>query len=112
MKHAARSGTPATFREQPSEEFRVYLPYEFAPAMDAYIAPGIFQSFGGKQTYRLHNGTIVDSGDRTSESQLRLVLGSFVTPSIQITLVGDYDIAAHGTPFDRVVEFRFSKLFF
>jgi len=106
------SVTPAIFREQPTTEFRVYLAYDFDPATRSFIAPGFYQSFGGKQTYRLHNGTIVDSGDRTSESQLRLVLGSFVTPSIQLTLVGDYDIAAHGTPFDRVVEFRFSKLFF
>ncbi|HUW80746.1 MAG TPA: transporter, partial [Acidocella sp.] len=44
------SATPASFHEQPSQEIRVYLPYEFAPSMGAFIAPGFYQSFGGKQT--------------------------------------------------------------
>ncbi len=108
----AKSVTPAQFREQPTNEFRVYLAYEFNPRIHAFIAPGFYQSFGGKQTYKLNNGTIVDSGARTNESQLRLIVGSFVTPSIQLTLDADYDVAAHGTPYDRVIEFRLLKFFF
>jgi hypothetical protein len=108
----AASVTPASFREQPTNEFRVYLPYQFIARTHAFIAPGFYQSFGGKQTYRLNTGAIVDSGVRTNESQLRLIIGSFVTPSIQLTLAGDYDIVAHGTPYDRVLEFRFIKFFF
>jgi hypothetical protein len=104
--------TPATFREQPSEEFRVYLPYEIAPAMDAYIAPGIFQSFGGKQTYKIHaNGEIVDSGLRTNETQLRLVAATFVSPTTQIILAGYYDLAAHGGPLNRTLEIRIGMFF-
>jgi hypothetical protein len=108
----AASATPAVFREQPTNEFRVYLPYQFIARTHAFIAPGLYQSFGGKQTYRLNTGEIVDSGVRTSETQLRLVMGTFVTPSIQLTLVGDYDVVAHGTPYDRVLEFRFIKFFY
>lgn len=108
----AASVTPAEFREQPTNEFRVYLPYQFIPETHAFIAPGFYQSFGGKQTYRLNTGAIVDSGSRTNETQLRLVLGSFVTPSIQLTVVGDYDIIAHGSPYDRALEFRLIKFFF
>jgi hypothetical protein len=108
----AASVTPAQFREQPTNEFRVYLPFQFYAPTHAFIAPGLYQSFGGKQTYRLNSGGIVDSGARTNETQLRLEIGSFVTPSIQLTLVGDYDVIAHGSPYDRTLEFRFIKFFF
>lgn len=108
---AAKSETPATFHEQSSEELRVYLPYEFAPAMDAYIAPGFYQSFGGKQTYTLGNGEKVDSGNRTQESQLRLVAASFVSPTLQVMLVGEYDVADRGGPLYRTVELRLAKFF-
>lgn len=107
----AQSSTPATFHEQPSEEFRVYLPYDVVPAMHAYIIPGYYQSFGGKQTYTLRNGLKVDSGNRTEESQLRLFLQSFVSPTAQITLAFEYDVANHGGPLNRVLEFRFAKFF-
>jgi hypothetical protein len=108
----AGSVTPAQFREQPTNEIRIYLDYEFNARIHAYIAPGFYQSFGGKQTYKLRDGTVVDSGARTNETQLRLVTGTFVTPSIELTLDADYDVAAHGTPYDRVIEFRFAKFFF
>jgi hypothetical protein len=108
---AASSVTPATFHEQSSEEFRIYFPYEFAPAMGAYIAPGFYQSFGGKQTYTLRNGAKVDSGNRTDESQLRLIAASFVSPTLQVMLVGEYDVANHGGPLYRTVELRLAKFF-
>ncbi len=106
------SSTPATYHEQPSEEFRIYFPYNFAPAMGAFIAPGFYQSFGGKQTYTIHaNGAKVDSGNRTEESQLRLIASTFVNPSTQVMLVGGYDIANHGGPLNRSIEFRIAKFF-
>ncbi len=108
----AASVMPATFREQPTNEFRVYFPYQFIPEAHTYIAPGLYQSFGGKQTYKLKNGTVEDAGGRTNETQLRLILGSFITPSLQVSLTGDYDIIAHGSPYDRVLEFRLIKFFF
>ncbi|HQT63935.1 MAG: hypothetical protein B7Z75_03870 [Acidocella sp. 20-57-95] len=109
---AQASSTPATFHEQPSEEFRIYFPYNFAPAMGAFIAPGFYQSFGGKQTYTIHaNGAKVDSGNRTEESQLRLIASTFVNPSTQIMLVGGYDIANHGGPLNRSFEIRIAKFF-
>jgi hypothetical protein len=107
----ASSALPASFHEQPSEEFRVYLPYEFYPATDGVIAPGLFQSFGGKQYYTLTNGMKVDSGNRTDETQLRLVASSFVSPTINITLVGEYDVANRGGPLQRVVMLRMAKFF-
>ncbi len=105
------SAAAATFREQPTEEIRVYLPYEFAPALRAFIAPGFFQSFGGKQTYKINGVGVVDSGNRTEESQLRLVAATFVSPTLQVLLSGDYDVAAHGTPYNRTVELRLLKFF-
>jgi hypothetical protein len=108
---SAASTAPATFREQPTEEMRVYLPYEFAPALRAFIAPGFYQSFGGKQTYKIKGIGVVDSGNRTEESQLRLVAATFVSPTLQVLLSGDYDVAAHGTPFNRTVELRILKFF-
>ncbi len=106
------SSFAATFHEQPSEEFRIYFPYNFAPAMGAFIAPGFYQSFGGKQTYTIHaNGAKVDSGNRTEESQLRLIASTFVNPSTQVMLVGGYDIANHGGPLNRSIEFRIAKFF-
>jgi hypothetical protein len=108
----APSSYAATFHEQPSEEFRIYFPYNFAPAMGAFIAPGFYQSFGGKQTYTIHGvGSKVDSGNRTDESQLRLVGATFVNPSTQVMLIGAYDIAAHGQPLNRFIELRLAKFF-
>jgi hypothetical protein len=107
----AASVTPATFREQSSEEFRVYLPYEFYAKTDAFFAPGFYQSFGGKQTYKLADGTVIDSGNRTNESQLRFVLSSFVTPSTAVMLVGSYDLQDYGGPLYRTVELRLAHFF-
>jgi hypothetical protein len=107
----AASSTPARFNEQPSQEFRIYLPYEFLPATRAFISPGFYQSMGGKQTYTLRNGVKVDSGNRTNESQLRLVAASFVSQTTQIMLIGEYDLAAHGAPLNRNVEIRIATFF-
>ncbi|MDE8348959.1 MAG: transporter [Acidocella sp.] len=108
----APSSFAATFHEQPSEEFRIYFPYNFAPAMGAFIAPGFYQSFGGKQTYTLHGiGAKVDSPNRTEESQLRLVGASFINPSTQVMVIGAYDIANHGGPLNRSIELRIAKFF-
>jgi hypothetical protein len=110
LRTASTAG--ATLREQSSEEFRVYLPYQFFPATAAFIAPGFYQSFGGKQTYKLHgSGAVIDSGNRTNESQLRLVAGTFVSTSMQVLLVGGYDIANHGGPLNRSFEIRIAKFF-
>jgi hypothetical protein len=103
--------TPASFHEEPSEEVRVYLPYEFYPATDAVIAPGLYQSFGGKQYYTLSNGVKVDTGDRTNETQLRLVASSFISPTINITLEGEYDVANRGGPLERAMVLRVAKFF-
>ncbi len=107
----AASVTGARFHEQPSQEIRVYLPYEFLPATQGFVAPGFYQSFGGKQTYTLQNGAKVDSGNRTNETQIRLLAASFVSPTIQVMLIGEYDVQAHGQPLNRNVEFRIAKFF-
>jgi len=116
------SATPAKFHEQPEQDFYLYLSYDIDPALHAFISPGFHQTFGGKQTYTLRRalttaygtqpaGTIVDSGNRTDESQLRLSLQSFVSPTTQVTLMGEYDVAAHGGPLDRTVELRVAMFF-
>jgi hypothetical protein len=105
------SSTPARLSEQPSAELRVYLPYQFYPRTLAMVAPGIFQSFGGKQYYTLENGTKEDAGTRTQETQLRLIVSSFVSPHWQLMLTGNYDLIAHGAPLNREVELRLSTFF-
>jgi len=107
----AASITGARFHEQPTQEFHFYLPYEFNTYTRAFIAPGFFQSFGGKQTYKLANGAKIDSGNRTNETQLRLVAATFVSPTTQVMLIGDYDVEAHGQPLDRTLELRIAKFF-
>ena len=106
----AASSTPASFHEQPSGEMRIYLPWEFYPPTDAIFAPGLYQSFGGKQYYE-SNGVKTDSGNRTNETQLRLIVSSFVTPTTNIALVGEYDVANRGGPLQRVVLLRLAKFF-
>jgi hypothetical protein len=106
-----QSEAAATFREQPSGELRIYATYEFAPAVAAYFTPGFYQSFGGKQTYALHGGGTADSGNRTNETQLRFILASFVSPTMQVMAIGEYDVAAHGQPLARNFEIRIAKFF-
>jgi hypothetical protein len=116
------SSTPAKFHEQPEQDIHIYLSYEIDPAIGAFIVPGFYQTFGGKQTYTLKNtlnassgtilkGTKVDSGNRTNETQLRLALQTFVNPTTQVTLLGEYDVAAHGGPLDRTFLFRIAHFF-
>jgi len=107
----ASSVTPAKFNEQPSQEFRIYLPYQFLPQTLGFVGPGFYQSFGGKQTYTLANGAKLDSGNRTEESQLRIIAGTFLSPTTAVTVIGEYDIAAHGEPLNRNIAFRFVKFF-
>jgi hypothetical protein len=113
----------ARFQEQPTEEVRVYVSYEIDPAIGAFITPGFYQSFGGKQTYTLDTsdhvnltttyakGTKIDSGNRTNESQLRLYASTFVNPTTQVTIGGYYDVAAHGGPLDRTFILRIAHFF-
>ena len=75
------------------------------------ISPGLYQSFGGKQYYTESNGAKVDTGNRTNETQLRLVASSFVSPTINIALMGEYDVANRGGPLQRAVVFRLAKFF-
>jgi len=105
------SSTPASLHEQPSEEVRVYLPYQFYPASGATITPGFYQSFGGKQTYTLRNGDKVDSGNRTNETQLRLTASTFLSPTWAIMAIGEYDVASRGGPLERNVELRLATFF-
>jgi hypothetical protein len=105
------SATPATYHEQPSFEFRAYLPYVINPKTNFFISPGLYQSFGGKQTYSFANGAKADSGNRTQETQLRFVASSFVTPSTAIMGIGIYDVANHGGPVNRGAELRIAKFF-
>jgi len=107
----------ATYREQPSFETRVYLPYVINPATNLFIAPGFYQSFGGKQTYKLSGALppglarVQDSGNRTDESQLRFFAGMFLTPTVQVEGLGTYDVAARGGFLGRSIQFRIFKIF-
>lgn len=105
------TATPATFHEQPSFEFRAYLPYVINPKTNFFVSPGLYQSFGGKQTYSFANGAKADSGNRTEETQLRFVASSFVTPSLAIMGIGIYDVTNHGGPLNRGAELRIAKFF-
>ncbi|MDD2705491.1 MAG: transporter [Acidocella sp.] len=105
------STVSAHLHEQPSAELRVYLPYEFFPPTHAVVSPGLFQSFGGKQTYTLSDGRKVDAGTRTQTTQLRLVVSTFISPHVEVMLAGSYDLVAHGAPLNRGVMLRIGTFF-
>jgi len=112
---------PATYREQPSDEVRIYLPYVVNPAVGLFVAPGYFQSFGGKQTEALHAPaaalapfgltTVEDTGNRTQISELRFAAGMFLSPTLQVMGVGEYDVAGHGGFLTRSLQLRLAKFF-
>jgi hypothetical protein len=105
-------GPPATLRQQPTDEVRVYLPYVVSPATGLTIAPGFFQSFGGKQTLKLHNFPVVaDGGSRTEISELRFSAAMFLSPTLQIMGIGEYDVAGHGGFLTRSIQVRILKFF-
>jgi hypothetical protein len=104
---------PATYREQPTDEVRVYLPYVINPATQLFVAPGFFQSFGGKQTYEVPSlgDAIIDSGNRTEISEFRFSAGQFLSPTLQIEATGEYDVAGHGGFLTRSIQIRLAKFF-
>ena len=101
----------ATLGQQPSAELRFYLPYQFYPPTRAMFIPGLYQSFGGKQFYKLPNGARIDAGTRTQQTQLRFMLSSFLSRHWQVLLNGQFDVAAHGGPLNRAVELRVAAAF-
>ncbi len=108
---------PATYREQPTDEVRVYLPYVVNPATGLTLSPGFFQSFGGKQTYKLSRPippgfpNVVDSGNRTEISEIRFSASMFLSPTLQVMAVGEYDVAGHGGFLTRSIQLRIAKFF-
>jgi Putative MetA-pathway of phenol degradation len=102
---------PARLSQQPTGEIRFYLPYQFFPPSLGTIVPGIYQTFGGKQVYTLADGTKLDAGTRTQETQLRLTLSSYLSRHWQLMLNGQYDLVAHGGPLEREVELRVAMLY-
>ncbi len=108
---APQSVTPVSFSMQPTQQLRVYFPYQFFPATHGTIVPGFYQSFGGKGDYTLASGAEIDSGTRTNESQLQLSLSTYLTPHWQIAVNGEYDVMAHGGPLYRTVELRVGTTF-
>jgi hypothetical protein len=105
-------GPRQTFREQPTDEVRVYLNYVVNPKIGLFVAPGFFQSFGGKQTVAIQGTPIVvDSGNRTNISEIRFAAGMFLSPTVQVMGVGEYDVAGHGGFLQRSVQIRIAKFF-
>jgi hypothetical protein len=102
---------PASLSEQPSGEIRAYLPYQFYARSRATFTPGLYQSFGGKQVYTLADGSKIDAGTRTQETQLRFVLSSYLSPNWQILVNTEYDLVAHGAPLNRNIELRIATIF-
>jgi hypothetical protein len=98
--------SPARLSQQPTAEIRFYLPYQFYPPTRATFISGLYQSFGGKQYYTLPNGTRLDAGTRTQETQLRFMVSSFLSQHWQILLNAQFDVAAHGGPLQRELELR------
>jgi hypothetical protein len=110
--NAEAGGLAATYREQPTDEVRVYFNYVVNPADGLFVSPGFFQSFGGKQTEALHAVPVVaDTGNRTDISELRFAAGMFLSPTLQIMGVGEYDVAGHGGFLTRSFQIRLAKFF-
>jgi len=105
-------GPSETYREQPTDEVRVYLPYIVNPKIGLFVAPGYFQSFGGKQTVAIQGTPIIaDTGNRTNISELRFAAGMFLSPTLQVMGIGEYDVAGHGGFLDRSIQIRIAKFF-
>lgn len=102
---------PARLSQQPTGEIRVYFPYQFYPATRAAFIPGLYQSFGGKQYYTLADGSRIDAGIRTQQTQLRFMVSSFLSEHWQILLNGQWDVVAHGGPLNRQLELRVGAAF-
>jgi hypothetical protein len=105
-------GPYETYREQPTDEVRIYLPYVVDPKIGLFVSPGYFQSFGGKQTVAIQDTPIiVDTGSRTNISELRFAAGMFLSPTLQVMGIGEYDVAGHGGFLGRSLQIRFAKFF-
>jgi hypothetical protein len=105
-------GPSETFREQPTDEVRIYLPYVVNPKVGLFVAPGFFQSFGGKQTVAIQNTPlIIDTGNRTNISEFRFAAGMFLSPTLQVMGVGEYDVGGHGGFLQRSIQIRLAKFF-
>jgi hypothetical protein len=105
-------GPHETYREQPTDEVRIYLPYVVDPKVGLFVAPGYFQSFGGKQTVAIQGTPIIaDTGNRTNISELRFAAGMFLSPTLQVMGIGEYDVAGHGGFLDRSIQIRIAKFF-
>jgi hypothetical protein len=101
-----------TYREQPTDEVRIYLPYIVDPKIGLFVSPGYFQSFGGKQTVAIQDTPIVvDTGNRTNISELRFAAGMFLSPTLQVMGIGEYDVAGHGGFLSRSIQIRLAKFF-
>jgi hypothetical protein len=105
-------GPHETYREQPTDEVRIYLPYVVDPKVGLFVAPGYFQSFGGKQTVAIQGTPIIaDTDNRTNISELRFAAGMFLSPTLQVMGIGEYDVAGHGGFLDRSIQIRIAKFF-
>jgi hypothetical protein len=105
-------GPHETYHEEPTDEVRVYFNYVVDPKIGLFVAPGYFQSFGGKQTVTIA-GTpiIVDTGNRTDISEIRFSAGMFLSPTLQVMGTGEYDVAGHGGFLTRSIQIRLAKFF-
>jgi hypothetical protein len=105
-------GPHETYREQPTDEVRVYLNYVVDPKIGLFVSPGYFQSFGGKQTVAIQGTPIIaDTGNRTNISELRFAAGMFLSPTLQVMGIGEYDVAGHGGFLSRSLQIRIAKFF-
>ncbi|MGC8531378.1 MAG: transporter [Acidiphilium sp.] len=89
---------------QPTEQILAYLPYYFHPQTGAYVGLSFEQTFGGKQ-YLTGNVTLPngfsfpykkDTGTRSDVTQVGIVAGSFVSPTVALQTELTTDVRVRG----------------
>ena len=89
---------------QPAEQILAYLPYYFHPQTGSYVGLSFEQTFGGKQ-YLTGNVTLpngfsfpdkIDTGNRNDITQVGIVAGSFVAPTIAVQTQLATDVRVRG----------------
>ncbi len=104
--YADHSELGSNYRQNETYQFQGYLRKNFSPT--TFVAAGYNGRFGGKQFI---DG--INTGLRTESNGVRLFAGMFVTPTVQVTAVGGFDVTRNEGGFrnDFTAQIRLLKVF-
>ncbi len=83
---------------EPVEQILAYLPYYFHPQTGAYVGLSFEQTFGGKQYLTIPSlpSFYRDTGNRNDVTQVGLIAGSFVSPTVALQTQLTTDVRVRG----------------